>query len=144
MHVILSCPNLLSANFTECNKQINDIKCTNVLHVLFALIKYLNKTSQSDHLWSDFRIIIHILHVSLELLSTLSLGGYCHFMEPLDVISDITTTALSCTNGVQNSSCGESRYQYLYFDIFIILWWQLKVVKHNMSTLSWQNMNLYK
>ena len=144
MHVILPCPKHHSTNFTKYNKQFNDIKCTNFLHAHVALIKYLGKMSQLDHVWSTFIIIINILHVSLELLSTPSLVGYCHFKKPSDVITDITTTVLSFKNGGEKSSCKDNKYQHLYFDIFIISWLQLNVFNLNMSPLSLQNMNLYK
>ena len=57
-----------------------------------------DKTSHFDHVYSIF-IILNILHVSLTLLSTLSLWGNCPYKKTSDVFSDITTTILSFLNG---------------------------------------------
>lgn len=136
VYVILACPTHCSANFGECNKWWNDTRSEYFLYVFIVLNKFFDKTSNFDHVCFIFIIILNILHVSLKLLSTLSLRGNCRFKKPSDVISDISTTVLSFLYEDRNNCQLYSNYLHLYFIIFLILCLYLDVVKLNMSTLS--------
>ena len=99
MYAILACPTRCSAKFSECKKWLNYIKFKYFFNVLIVLSKLFNKTSHFDYLYFMFIIILSSLHVSLKLLSTLSLWGKRPFKKPTDVLSDIPSPIWSFFSG---------------------------------------------
>lgn len=90
-------------NLRWVSKWLNNTNLKYFLYVLIVLNLVFGKTSHFARLDYLFIIILNIWHVSLKLLSILSLWG--DFKKLADGINDITTTILSFLNGSPNNSC---------------------------------------